>query len=105
MSKFVEPYIIVNRLFYDTEIVDEDTPLTYDKPKTKNKYYRAKRRMYLKDIRDIEEYKYTNFDHMTNSKLTRVYTDFGQIVVEMGFEVLCDILNEYDKNKINIISN
>lgn len=104
MSKFVEPYIIVNRLFYDTEIVN-DSSLSYEEPKTKNHYYRAKRRMYLKDIRDIEEYKYTNFDHMTNSKLTRVYTDFGQIVVEMGFDALCDIINDYDKNKINIISN
>lgn len=95
--------ITLTRIYYKREVV-EDNDLSYE-TKSVKRFYRGRKRIYFKDIIAIEEYKYGEFDGFSDTPKTHIEYAGGHFVAEIDFEVLSNILDEYDKNRTLIINN
>ena len=93
---------------YTSVVVDESSKYTSAEgtPKTENKYYRYKKRVYLEDIQSIENYIYHNFRTFTKASLTSVILYNGEaFVTEMKFKMVEQILDKFDQQRTLIINN
>jgi len=102
MAKIAES-VTLTRVYYKREVVEKDD-LSY-KSESVKKFYRGQIRIYLRDIIAIEEYQYNEFQGFSDSPKTHVEYAGGHFVAEIDFEILHNILDEYDKNRTLIINN
>lgn len=91
--------VLLSKIEYDRQIEKpENAHLTNEKGRIKRIFYRKKKRIYIDQIHDIEEFQRNTFNGFTDASLTLVTLDDGQqFVAEIAFDTLDKFMDQHDK--------